>query len=271
MRALAQIDAWPANHKAAAVARAEDVVATQGDTARAFPWASVTKLASACAVLVGVEEGILELDEAAGPHGSTVRHLLAHASGLPLDGRTPIARPGERRIYSNTGYEVLAELVAERAAMTFADYLGASVLEPLALVDTRLAGSPASGLSSPLGDLVAFGQELLSPSFLARETLEEARAVAFPGLAGVLPGFGRQVPNDWGLGFELRDAKSPHWTGTANSARTYGHFGRSGSFLWIDPDAGLACACLTDRDFGNWAAEAWPALSDAVLDELSGG
>jgi CubicO group peptidase (beta-lactamase class C family) len=84
----------------------------------------------------------------------------------------------------------------------------------------------------------------------------------------VLPGFGRQEPNDWGLGFELRDRKSPHWTGRANSERTFGHFGRSGTFLWVDPDAGVALACLTDREFGEWAAEAWPLLSDAVLAEL---
>jgi CubicO group peptidase (beta-lactamase class C family) len=95
--------------------------------------------------------------------------------------------------------------------------------------------------------------------------LGQATAVAFPGLDGVLPGFGRQTPNDWGLGLELRDAKSPHWTGSRNSPRTFGHFGRSGTFLWVDPDAGLACACVTDRDFGPWAAGAWPTLSDAVL------
>ena len=82
----------------------------------------------------------------------------------------------------------------------------------------------------------------------------------FPGLDGVLPGFGRQTPNDWGLGIELRDAKAPHWTGERNSPRTYGHFGRSGTFLWVDPDAGVALACLTDRDFGDWAKEAWPRL-----------
>jgi CubicO group peptidase (beta-lactamase class C family) len=89
--------------------------------------------------------------------------------------------------------------------------------------------------------------------------------VQFPGLVGVLPGFGRQEPNDWGLGFELRDAKSPHWTGARNSARTFGHFGRSGTFLWVDPEARLALGVLTDLDFGDWAAEAWPRLSDAVL------
>ena len=91
----------------------------------------------------------------------------------------------------------------------------------------------------------------------------------FPGLVGVLPGFGRQEPNDWGLGLELRDAKSPHWTGAHNSPRTFGHFGRSGTFLWVDPDADLALACLTDLAFGDWAAEAWPRLSDAVLAEVA--
>src|SRR6266511_4005606 len=91
--------------------------------------------------------------------------------------------------------------------------------------------------------------------------------VAFSGLAGVLPDFGRFEPNDWGLGFELRDAKEPHWTGGGNSPRTFGHFGGSGTFLWVDPEAGLALACLTGRNFGEWAKETWPRLSDAVLAE----
>ena len=92
----------------------------------------------------------------------------------------------------------------------------------------------------------------------------------FPGLDGVLPGFGRQTPNDWGLGFELRDAKSPHWTGSLNSPRTYGHFGSkpgTATFLWIDPERQLVGAALADVSFGEWAAAAWPALSDAVLSE----
>ena len=87
----------------------------------------------------------------------------------------------------------------------------------------------------------------------------------FPGLGGVLPGFGRLEPNDWGLGPELRDAKPRHWTGRRTSERTFGHFGGSGGFLWVDPEAGVALGCLTDLDFGDWAKEAWPRLSDAVV------
>jgi CubicO group peptidase (beta-lactamase class C family) len=267
LRALEQVDAWPAANVAVAVVTAGKVAA-RGDVDRVFPWASVTKLLTSLAVLVAAEEGIVDLDEPAGPPGATVRHLLAHASGLPLDGDRPISRPGERRIYSNSGFELLGALLAGRAEMTFADYV-AGVLEHLGTTATRVEGSPASGALGPLRDLSLLGGELLRPTVVAAETLAEATTVAFPGLSGVLPGFGRQGKNDWGLGFELRDEKSPHWTGTRNSPATFGHFGRSGTFLWVDPAADAACACLTDLDFGDWARASWPRLSDSVLSELS--
>ena len=268
MEALRQVDAWPVGTAAVGVAAARVPATTHGDVTARLPWASVTKLATALAALVAAEEGTIDLDEPAGPPGSTIRHLLAHASGLPPDADKPIAKPGTRRIYSNAGFEVLAETVAERADMHFADYLRQAVLEPLSQSAT-LAGSPASGLEGTLADLLALGSELLAPTVVASETLLEATAVAFAGLVGVLPGYGRMDPNDWGLGFELRDEKRPHWTGQANSPQTFGHFGQSGGFLWVDPQAGLACACLTDAGFGDWAKEAWPQLADAVLAEAA--
>jgi CubicO group peptidase (beta-lactamase class C family) len=256
MDALRQVEGWPSAHAAVAVAGRVD--ALHGDVDRIFAWASVTKLATAVAVLVAAEEGIVDLDEPAGPAGSTVRHLLAHASGLPTDDLTPVAKPGTWRIYSNTGFEVVAALVGERAEMPFADYFESVWSFPL-------AGSPASGVEAPLSSLLELARELLEPRRLTAETLAEATSVQFSGLPGVVPGYGRQAPNDWGLGFELRDAKAPHWTGTHNSPRTFGHFGRAGGFLWVDPEAGLALACLTDLVFGDWARDAWPRLSDAVL------
>jgi CubicO group peptidase (beta-lactamase class C family) len=266
VEALAQIDGWECGYAAAAVVT-RDSLATHGDTARPFHWASVTKLLSAYAGLLAAEEGILDLDEAAGPPGSTVRHLLAHTSGLPFEGAAPIARPGERRIYSNTGVDVFANHLAAEADMSFAAYLRAGVLDPLGLAGA-LRGSPAESFHGPLDDLLRFAQELLAPRLVGAETLAEATSVQFPGLVGVLPGFGRQEPNDWGLGFELCDGKAPHWTGARNSPRTYGHFGRSGTFLWVDPEREAALCVLTDREFGEWATTAWPALSDAVLAAL---
>lgn len=268
MRALEQIDAWPAARKAAAVVRRDGATATRGRADEPFRWASVTKPAVALAALVALEEGTIDLDDPAGPPGSTVRHLLAHASGLPLDDGPPIAGPGRRRIYSNQGFEVLAGHVADAAGMPFADYFAAAVVRPLGLA-LRLAGSPAWGARGTLADLAALGAELLAPELVAAETLEEAATVVFPGLVGVLPSFGRMEPNDWGLGFELRDGKAPHWTGARNSPRTFGHFGAAGTFLWVDPEAGVALACLTDREFGDWAKEDWPRLADAVLAEAA--
>jgi CubicO group peptidase (beta-lactamase class C family) len=258
VEALRQVDSWPCGQAAVAVVYPDGAEATHGDARRPFAWASVTKLATAVAALVATDEGVVSLDEPAGPPGSTVRHLLAHASGLPLDGDVPIAAPGARRIYSNAGFEALAAHIARAAGMSFAEYFESVWSFPL-------GGSPAHGIEAPLTQLVEVARELSSPRRLARETRDEAAAVQFPGLDGVLPGFGRSSPNDWGLGLELRDRKHPHWTGELNSPATFGHFGQAGGFLWVDPEAGLALACLTDLDFGDWAREAWPRLSDAVL------
>ena len=267
MDVLRQIDGWPAETTAVGLLRDGEVVATRGPRDQVFRWASVTKLLTAMAVLVAAEEGVLDLDQPAGPPGSTIRHLLAHASGLPFEGRVPIARPGERRIYSNGGFEVLGEELGRAAEMPFGEYLRAAVLGPLEL-GAELRGTAGAGLYGTLDDLLRFAAELQRPSLVAPETLAEATSVQFPGLVGVIPDLGRMDPNDWGLGFELRDAKSPHWTGSRNSPRTFGHFGGSGSFLWVDPEPGLALMSLGDLDFGPWALEAWPRLSDAVLMNL---
>jgi CubicO group peptidase (beta-lactamase class C family) len=266
--ALEAIDGWGAGAAAAGVVRAGEVVATHGPRERVFAWASVTKLLTGLAALVAVEEGVVDLDEPAGPPGSTLRHLLAHASGLAPEARRTLAEPGRRRIYSNTGIEVAAELVAERAEIPFAEYFRHAVVEPLGFVGS-LEGSPAFAYRGPLDDLLALGRELLAPTLVAAETLAEATTVQFPGLVGVLPSWGRFEPNDWGLAFELRDAKAPHWSGARVSARTFGHFGASGTFLWVDPEAGVACGVLTDRRFDEWAKEAWPRFNDAVVAELA--
>jgi CubicO group peptidase (beta-lactamase class C family) len=265
MGALDVVSTWPVRTAAVTVLSRDGVVARTGQDV-SLPWASVTKLVTALTVLVAAPPTVL--DEPAGPPGSTLRHLLAHASGLAPDSDAVLSPPGRRRIYSNHGFDRLAAAVAERTGRPFAHLMHDGVLAPLGMYDTVLEGSPAHGARGPLTDLATLGGELLMPTLLPADRMAEATTVAFPGLSGVLPGFGPQNPNDWGLGFEIRDGKQPHWTGHRNSPRTFGHFGRSGTFLWVDPDAGLACACLTDREFGDWAAKAWPDLSDRVLAEF---
>lgn len=267
MSAFDQLRDWPTQSAAAGVTDVRQTLGTAGDVNRPQPWASVTKLVTAYGVLRLLEVGELDLDEPAGPPDSTVRHLLAHASGLNMEGSTTIAPPGRRRIYSNGGFEILGRLIEARTKLTIADYLKSSVFEPLGMTRSAVGDSAATGGRGPVRDLLAFGRELLSPTLVAQETLREATSVVFPGLDGVLPGFGRCDPNDWGLGFEIRDNKEPHWTGRSNSAATFGHFGQEGSFLWVDPVIGLACVALTSTRFGPWAAQLWPVFSDAVISD----
>ncbi|HEX4865222.1 MAG TPA: serine hydrolase domain-containing protein [Acidimicrobiales bacterium] len=243
------------------------VIASVGRSAAPFKWASVTKVLTAMALWIAWEEGTVSWDEPAGPPGATLSDLLSHASGLAPDDDRILAAPRTRRIYSNRGIEVASGHLAARAGMPFGEYLSVGLLEPLGMTGVRLIGSPAYGATGSLEDLIKLGVELLAPSLISPEGQERCVRVSVPGLAGVLPGFGRQASNDWGLGVEVRDHKSPHWTGRTNSPSTFGHFGQSGSFLWVDPQQGLALATLSARSFGPWAAEAWPRLSDAVIAE----
>ncbi len=257
---------WPVDKVSAAVVDTEAALVA-GDAGWNTRIASVSKLLAAYAVLVAVEEETVALDEPAGGiDGATLRHLLAHASGLDFDTDRQVAGVEQRRIYSNTGIERAAEHLAARAGMPFDRYLAEAVFEPLGMTSTVLSGSPAHAVFSTATDLSRFARELLDPSLLSASTLAEATSAQYPALSGVLPGIGRFDPNPWGLGFELKGSKDPHWSGTMTSSRTFGHFGGAGTFLWVDPVRDLALIALTDRDFGSWSMEVWPAFSDAVID-----
>lgn len=268
MRSVEVAASWPVENVAVAVVSEGSVVGSLGDQQRVFPLASVTKLLTAYAVLVAVEEGAVEWDQPAGPPGATVRHLIAHTAGYAFDKPEVQAAPGTRRIYSNAGFDVLASFVGDACEMPFAVYLHEAVFAPLGMNSSTLVGSAGAGAESCAADLALFASELLSPKLVSAGLVQEATSVVFPGLNGVLPGYGMQKPNDWGLGFEIRDSKSPHWTGLSSSPRTFGHFGQSGTFLWVDPDISAACVALTDLRFGPWAVEAWTPFSDGVREEL---
>jgi CubicO group peptidase (beta-lactamase class C family) len=267
-RALVLVNGWGADHAAAALVGPAGILAQHGDAERRFRWASVTKLVTALAILSAVDDGLIGLDEPAGPPGSTVRHLLAHASGLPFEGEAVLAKPGTRRIYSNPGFDALGALLEARSERPFTVALSDRVLAPLGMSATKLAGRPSEGLHGPLLDAAALARELVRPTLIRPATAEAARSVAFPGLKGVLPGVGSFDPLDWGLGFELRDGKDPHWTGSRNSPQTFGHFGGAGTFIWVDPHLDRSLVCLTDRDYGPWALDAWPPFSDAVIEAV---
>ena len=120
MHALDAVASWPVGAAAVAVADwsprrsdgsvAPGVPAVTGDADRVFPWASVTKTATALAVLVAVEEGTLDLDAPAGPPGlhrpsSPGPRLRTRARPRPTDraaGRPPDLF--ERRLSGTGGH-----------------------------------------------------------------------------------------------------------------------------------------------------------------------
>ncbi|WP_436792564.1 serine hydrolase domain-containing protein [Actinospongicola halichondriae] len=268
MGALDQLADWDVPTVAAAVFDTDDIRDQHGDTERTSALASVSKVLAAVTTHVAVEEGSVGLDDAAGPEGSTVRHLLAHASGLAPDGEYQVLGPPERkRIYSNLGFEVLAGHLEERTGMTYEEYARLALVDTLGLAQTDVSGSPAHAHRSSVDDLCTLLRSVVGGNLLAPSTVAAMTTPAFPELAGVLPGYGGQDPNPWGLGVEVRGDKDPHWTSADNSPRTWGHFGRAGTFVWFDPDVDLGLVVLTDRDFGPWAIEAWPTLSSDVLSE----
>lgn len=267
MSPLDRISGWPVSRVAAATDGGQGDTDTFGDVDEVFELASVTKLLTAMAVLVACEEGTVDLDEAVTAEGATVADLLAHAGGLAPDRPVPLAPVRSRRIYSTAAYDVLADLVATRSAISFARYLEEAVCEPLDMDSTTLVGSAGAGARSTVRDLLRLADAWRRPRLVDGSTLVRATTAHHPDLAGVLPGYGRQEPNPWGLGPEIRGHKRPHWTGTANSPATFGHFGQSGTVFWIDPGIDRMLVALTDEPFGQWARRAWPALADAVVAE----
>lgn len=276
---LAEVEGWEPDTVAVGATAPDGTLATHGPVDAVLPFASLTKPLAAYATLIAVRDGLLHLDEPAGPkadEGATVRHLLAHASGLPPEeGGVMSTAPGTRRIYSNWGYDLLGALVAERVGEPFADHLDHEVLTPLGMRDTVLDGSPAYAARGTVTDLLAFARELLDPTLLDRDAVTRAATIAWPDLDGVVPGYGRQSPCPWGLGLEIKGDKDPHWTGPQLDPSVFGHFGRSGSFLLIDPTRRVALAELADRDFDRWAIDAWPSFTEravaAAAETIGGG
>lgn len=260
---------WPVGRAGAVAVGRDGAIGWGGDVDGRFRLASISKLFATMAILVAVEEGSVELDQpAGGVEGATLRHLLAHASGLAFDRPHTIAGVGTRRVYSNVGIERAVDHLAAATGMPFPEYLAGAVLDPLGMDATELLGSPAHGVDGNATDLARFVGELLSPTLVSPVTLAEAVSPQFPYLAGVLPGIGRFDPNPWGLGFEIKGGKHPHWSGTKTSAATFGHFGGSGTFLWVDPAIGLGLVGVADREFGEWAMDVWPSFSDRVVGEF---
>ncbi|MGY5765478.1 serine hydrolase domain-containing protein [Brachybacterium sp. DNPG3] len=252
---------------AAIVLGPEGERARRGDVDRIRPWRSVTKTLTGLACALALQTGAVALDDPAGPPGSTLRHLLCHASGLFYESDRVLQAPGLRRHYSNRGIEEAARHVEHALGRPFDDWVRERVLDPLGMTRTLWEGSAAVDAHGPVGDLALFAAEILRPTLLDERWHAEMTRPQLPELVGIMPGFGKQSPNPFGLGLEIRGDKSPHWTGTRNSPATVGHFGMRGNAFWVDPVADLALVVGTDLDFCDAHREIMPRLADAVLED----
>ncbi len=241
----------------------------RGDVERLRPWRSVTKTLTGFGAVLAAQEGRVGLDDPAGPPGSTLRHLLSHASGYFYESANTLQAPGLRRHYSNYGIDEAGRHLERALDRDLADWIQERVAAPLGMTALRWSGSASVGASGSLTDLARFAAELLRPTLLEERWARELTAAQFPELVGIMPGFGKQSPNPFGLGLEVRGTKSPHWTGSRNSERTVGHFGMRGTAFWVDPVADLALVVGTSHDFCDTHRQVMPLLADAVLAQHS--
>lgn len=250
------------------------LLGTWGDQDKVYPWMSVTKLVTSRTILGAVENGVLDLDQplshlsgVSEPRPVSVADLLAHRSGLDYEKREFTRATHSRRVYSNSGYEILGELLSQRSGVSFTTWVAEMVFSPLG-IKRKMRGSPAWGMHGSLRELLAFAFEAACPRFLSRELFAAWSRSDGMVLPGVVPGYGFHRDNAWGLGCEIRATKDPHWTLPDSSPDTYGHFGQSGSFLWIDPAAHLGAVFLGQEPFGGLHKRLWVQLN-RVLREVA--
>lgn len=214
----------------------------------------------------------------------------------------PVAAPRSARIYSNAGYALVA-LALERASdMPYRAYVDAAILLPLEMTMTTLgagAGDRDVVLVRQPG-LLGHGQRLfnderfrvlglpqsggfgtaidylrllhaaagLGPNLLDDGLRQELLHNQCGTLAGGVGDFMEWPVCDWAIGFELRDHKTPHWTGSALSPRSATHFGASGTLAFVDPERDVQAVLLANRGtYSRWMLEpgGWPDICAALV------
>lgn len=213
--------------------------------------------------------------------------------------------PGSKVEYSNVGYGMLGLLIEAVGGRPFADTMRERVFAPIGMRNAVLAphtdlaprivhvdgtpepGSPYERFNSaharrkthPAGhvlgtalDVATFlqlfldgglagGRRIIAPATARLMTTNHTA-----GLRGGIEGFMTWEDCAWGLGFDLRGVKQPHYSGEYSSAATFGHTGVAGTFAWADPTRDLICVMLANRMLYNrWNESRWSRFSTAVI------
>jgi serine-type D-Ala-D-Ala carboxypeptidase len=298
--------------------------------------ASVTKvIATTTAVMLLHQRGLLDVEtplgellpgfianRAAGDRAFrvTLRHLLAHNSGLPgyveffrtattaeqtlkacLE--LPLeAGPGTRYEYSDPGFILLGKAIEALTGESLAPWLQREVFQPLGLAFTGFCPSPDArnsippteedkhlrhrriqgevqdenawllggvaghaGVFSNVGDLLRLANEMMQAAAnTGKARLFDAATVEFFAR--------RQGPegSSRALGWDTPSVNSS--SGRHFSSRSIGHLGFSGCSLWIDLEAKIAVALLTNRTWPDRQCQlirqVRPTFHDALREAL---
>ncbi|MFZ8965624.1 MAG: serine hydrolase domain-containing protein [Steroidobacteraceae bacterium] len=267
-----------------------------------FDFASLTKVvATATALMVLVDEDRLALDDplsrwlpdwaATDKANLTVLQLATHVAGFAPDvdleapwiGRetamrlaleTPLAAPpGERFIYSDIGYFVLAEVIERAAGMPFEEFVSARVLKPLGMRDSGFRPAPGqreriapteagiergvvhdptarrmggvaghAGLFSTVDDLTRYVRMILAGGTLDGVRILSPQAVALM-TSTMTP---VEMRERRGIGWDIDTAFSTP-RGERFPVGSVGHTGFTGTSMWLDPGSGAYVLLLTSR------------------------
>jgi CubicO group peptidase (beta-lactamase class C family) len=236
--------------------------------------ASITKLLTTYVVADAVVGGFVGFEDlVASPQlkspDVTLQDLLSHSSGIRPDELQSIDRH-KKRIYTNEAFDLAGEFLISKLGKDFKEttignlfedglnsFLGASF---------NFEGTCSASATGTLEDLILLMNEMRNPTYLDFQTHKFLTTPFLPELEGILPGWGNFKRNTFGVGFEIRGNKQPHWTGSVSSPETFGHFGQSGAFIFHDPIKNVSACCLTNQDFSGWAKEEFPKLSNLIYE-----
>jgi CubicO group peptidase (beta-lactamase class C family) len=307
-----------------------------------YDLASLTKpLATTLAILLLVNENKLALSETlsdifkskfADKKGEiTIAHLLTHASGFPAHRRyfellseIPLYErkkrlheliineplkysPGEKSIYSDLGFMLLAEIVEKRSDIEFGSFIKEKVFEPMGFTETlfftpsrevieknvfapteqcnyrkrvllgEVSDENCYAMGGVCGHAGLFGTigAVLNVTTLILDVWKK-RVIHTILDADILEGFLKRQEikgSTWALGFDTPSPENSS-AGKFISATSVGHLGFTGTSFWIDPVRDLVIVLLTNRVHpsrdNNQIKEFRPLFHDTIIEQFFG-
>jgi uncharacterized protein YbbC (DUF1343 family) len=216
------------------------------------------------------------------------KESFAHGRGEAIQricGASLGAAPGAASRYSDLGFVLLEEVVRRVTQRDLATFASEAIFKPLAMGDTGfvppeplrrraawtelvdgqwrvgvvhdpraylLAGVAGhAGLFSTADDLATYARAILGHGEVDGKRLLAPQTVA----SMIAP---HDVPDGIrALGWNVQSA----WRGEGLSPRAIGHFGFTGTALWIDPDKDLFVVVLTNRVHPDGTGDAKPLVA----------